>query len=98
MAIVFCFPLATVNVLQAQAPQGFTYQAAVRDAQGRAVAGRQVTVRIALVQGSALGAESYAELHQPTTDAAGLFSIIVGQGTSLTNCTMEDCIDWAAGP
>ena len=97
-AITFLFQLSTFHSAHAQAPQGFTYQAAVRDAQGRAVAGRQVTVRIALVQGTALGTESYAELHQPTTDAAGLFTITVGQGNALTNCTMESCVDWAAGP
>lgn len=98
LAIIFNFQLSTFNSLFAQAPQGFTYQAAVRDAQGHAVAGRQVTVRIALVQGTALGTESYAEMHQPTTDAAGLFTITVGQGNALTNCTMESCVDWAAGP
>lgn len=98
LAIIFNFQLSTFNSLFAQAPQGFTYQAAVRDSQGHAVAGRQVTVRIALVQGTALGTESYAELHQPTTDAAGLFTITVGQGNALTNCTMEACVDWAAGP
>lgn len=98
LAIIFNFQLSTFNSLFAQAPQGFTYQAAVRDAQGRAVADRQVTVRIALVQGTALGTESYAEMHQPTTDAAGLFTITVGQGNALTNCTMESCVDWAAGP
>lgn len=98
LAIIFNFQLSTFNSLFAQAPQGFTYQAAVRDAQGRAVAGRQVTVRIALVQGTALGTESYAEMHQPTTDAAGLFTITVGQGNALTNCTMESCVDWSAGP
>ncbi len=97
-AITFLFQLSTFHSACAQAPQGFTYQAAVRDAQGHAVAGRQVTVRIALVQGTALGTESYVELHQPTTDAAGLFTITVGQGNALINCTMEACVDWAAGP
>ena len=82
----------------AQAPQGFTYQAAVRNNDGTAVANQQVNVRISLVQGSALGVERYAELHTPTTDAAGLFTIVVGQGTGLANCMMADCIDWANGP
>lgn len=82
----------------AQAPQGFTYQAAVRNNDGTAVANQQVSVRISLLQGSALGLEQYVELHSPTTDAAGLFNIVVGQGTSLVNCMMQDCIDWANGP
>jgi len=82
----------------AQAPQGFTYQAAVRNNDGTAVANQQVNVRISLVQDSALGVERYTELHTPTTDAAGLFTIVVGQGTGLVNCMMADCIDWANGP
>ncbi|MBR1549742.1 MAG: hypothetical protein IJ634_03810 [Bacteroidales bacterium] len=98
LAIIFNFQFSIFNSAYAQAPQGFTYQAAVRDAQGHAVANRTVAVRISLVQGNALGAERYAELHNPTTDAAGLFSITVGQGTSLVNTTMELAIDWADGP
>lgn len=92
------FQFSTIHSLWAQAPQGFTYQAVVRNNHGTAVANQQINVRISLVQGSALGVEQYAELHNPTTDAAGLFSVIVGQGSSLTNCTMADCIDWADGP
>lgn len=90
--------LAVAASLWAQAPQGFTYQAAVRNADGTAVANRQVSVRLALLQGGADGAERYAEMHRPTTDAAGLFSIVVGQGHALVNCLMEQCVDWADGP
>lgn len=90
--------MAVALSLWAQAPQGFTYQAAVRNADGTAVSNRQVGVRLALRQGSPDGAERYAENHHPTTDGAGLFSIVVGQGEALVNCTMEQCVDWAAGP
>lgn len=86
------------SILRAQAPQGFSYQAVVRGSNGSAVANQQVNIRISLVQGNALGVEQYAELHTPTTDAAGLFTITVGHGSPLTNCIMADCIDWAAGP
>ena len=98
LVIAAAIILSILNPAQAQAPQGFTYQAAVRNNDGTAVANRQVSVRIALVQGNALGVERYAELHSPTTDAAGLFTIVVGQGMALVNCMMQDCIDWADGP
>ena len=82
----------------AQAPQGFTYQAAVRNNDGSAVTNRQISVRISLVQGTAYGAEQYAEMHHPTTDGGGLFTIVVGQGTALVNGTLESCTDWGNGP
>ena len=82
----------------AQAPQGFTYQAVVRNDDGTPLAHRTIGVRIDLLRGSANGNTVYAELHTPTTDANGLFSIIVGQGVGLVNCPFEDCINWADGP
>lgn len=96
--ILSFFAMLAVATAFAQAPQGFTYQAVVRNNDGTAVANRQVSVRISLVQSSALGVERYAELHTPTTDATGLFTIVVGQGMALVNCMMQDCIDWADGP
>ena len=99
ITLLFAFHFSPFTSVSAQdVPQGFTYQAVVRNAQGAPVANSQVSVRIALLQGSALGSERYAELHTPTTDAAGLFAVVVGQGTALVNCMMEDCIDWADGP
>lgn len=98
LAIILISQVSNLNPVLAQAPQGFTYQAVVRADDGQAVANSQVTVRIGLVQGNALGVEQYAELHQPTTDDAGLFTIVVGQGTALVNCMMADCVDWANGP
>lgn len=84
--------------LRAQAPDGFTYQAVVRNSDGTTVANQQINVRISIVQGNALGVERYAELHQPTTDANGLFTVVVGWGTSLVDCMMARCVDWANGP
>ena len=95
---LLCILSLSFSALHAQAPQGFTYQAVVRNNDGSAVGNRQINVRVSLVQGNALGAEQYAEIHTPTTDGNGLFTIIVGQGLSLVNCIMADCIDWADGP
>lgn len=82
----------------AQVPQGFSYQAVVRNDDGTPLAYRTIGVRIDLLRGSATGDMAYAELHTPTTDANGLFTIIVGQGMGLINCPFEDCIDWSDGP
>ena len=90
--------LLSATLLWAQAPQGFTYQAVVRNADGTAVSNRTVSVKLSFIKGSASGTEGYAELHYPTTDAGGLFTVIAGQGMGLVNCPFSDCVDWTDGP
>lgn len=70
IALLFAFHFSPFTSVSAQdVPQGFTYQAVVRNAQGAPVANSQVSVRIALLQGSALGSERYAELHTPSAQS-----------------------------
>lgn len=90
--------LLGATLLWAQAPQGFTYQAVVRNADGTAVSNRTVSVKLSFIKGSASGTEGYAELHYPTTDGGGLFTVIAGQGMGLVNCPFSDCVDWTDGP
>ena len=80
----------------AQAPQAVSYQAVVRHANNRLAVNQQVAVRISILKGSADGVMVYSELHNPTTNANGLFSVILGQGTpsNLVNSDFS-AIDWA---
>ena len=95
LTIVFALAVAS-GIASAQAPQGFGYQAVVRTAAGSVVASQQVGVRLSVVQGSAEGTARYVETHSVQTDAAGLFTLTVGEGTAATGSFAA--IDWAAGP
>ena len=67
----------------AQAPQGFSYQAVVRDVQNAIVSNQTVDVTLTItaeIDGEAV--QTYAEKHSVTTNANGLFTIVVGQGES----------------
>ena len=67
----------------AQAPQGFSYQAVVRDAQNAIVSNQTVDVTLTItaeIDGEAV--QTYAEKHSVTTNANGLFTLVVGQGES----------------
>ncbi len=67
----------------AQAPQGFSYQAVVRDAQNAIVANQNVEVTLTItaeIDGVAL--QTYTEKHSVTTNANGLLTLVVGQGES----------------
>ena len=97
IAAFLIIAFATISVW-AQSPQGFSYQAVLRNTDGTFVSSRQISVRVGIRHGSATGNEAYAETHSTTTTAEGLFGIVVGQGNSLVNCTFANCIDWANGP
>ena len=67
----------------AQAPQGFSYQAVVRDAQNAIVANQEVDVTLTITaEIDGLAIQTYTEKHSVTTNANGLLTLVVGQGES----------------
>ncbi len=91
--------IATVFLPQqvgGQAPEKMSYQAVVRDASDELVTNTSVGMKISILQGSASGVIVYAETQTPTTNANGLVSIEIGNGT-LVNGNFTT-IDWSAGP
>ncbi len=80
----------------AQTPEAFRYQAVARDGGGQLVVNTAVGLQFQLHQGSASGTVVYAETHSPTTNAQGLFTVGVGEG-SPTSGTFS-AIDWSTGP
>lgn len=86
--------LATV-LLQAQAPQGINYQAVARDASGNALLNVGLQVRFSVHDVSANGNTVYRETHSITTNALGVFSVVIGTGTA--DVGTFSTIDWANG-
>ena len=81
--------------LNAQAPEGFKYQAVLRNTSGEIKAATDAEVEIIILQGSANGTEVYAEAHDITTNSYGLFTLNIGEGSTSDN--LGD-VDWANGP
>ena len=81
--------------LKAQAPQGFNYQATVRNANGDLVVNQNVSFSFDIIQGSQTAAPTYSEDHTLLTDDLGQVSLVIGQGTPTTSVFSE--IDWSIG-
>ena len=79
----------------AQAPQGFSYQAVVRDAQNAIVANQTVDVNVTILQGAAFESAKavFSEKHSAKTNANGLFTITIGS----VNTSDFAKIDWGKG-
>ncbi len=78
-----------------QAPEGFKYQAVVRDAGNTILNNQAVGLRMTIQQGAIGGTSVYSETFAPTTNGYGLVNLEIGNGivTSGTFAT----IDWSAG-
>jgi len=89
------FFLLTVHcsllTLFSQAPQGFNYQAVVRDDAGTVVSDQVVGMKISILKGSVSGTVVYSETHAPTTNSFGLVTLSIGSGTTSDDFS---AIDW----
>lgn len=93
LSFILIFSIAT---LWAQSPQGFTYQAVVRDGSGELVASQTVSFQLSLIQTSATGTVVYTETQSLATDQFGLVSMYIGSGTVVAGTFSS--IPWANGP
>ena len=91
--VTLLFAIATFATLYAQVPKGFNYQAVVRNSAGNLMINRNVGVNISILQGSETGTVVYSQESNVTTNANGLFTLIVGDNSNdFAN------INWANGP
>ena len=80
----------------AQSPNKMSYQAVIRNSSEALVTNTTVGMQISILQGSASGTAVYVETQSPTTNANGLISIKIGDGTVQSGDFTN--IEWANGP
>ena len=86
--------IATIATF-AQAPQGFNYQATVRNSAGALIVNQNVLVKFNVYQNTATGTLVYSENQTATTDDLGHIALVVGQGTATTGTFST--INWGSG-
>ena len=88
--------IATLSLTSfGQAPEGFKYQAVVRDGGGIILTNQTVGYQLTILQTSPSGTAVYTETFSPTTNGYGLVNLEIGTGTTSYDFTT---IDWANGP
>ena len=79
---------------ESQMPKAFSYQAVVRNSQGKVIAKQPVGIKVEILQGSTEGTVVYAETQTPESSQTGTVNLLIGTGT-VTEGTFAD-IDWGA--
>jgi hypothetical protein len=83
MKKIITLSLLLVSILTfAQVPQGISYQAIALNNSGNPVVSSNVGIRLSILDNSASGTVLYTETHTKTTNAQGLFNLVIGQGTA----------------
>ena len=79
----------------AQIVSGMNYQAVIRNSSNALVANATVGMKISILQGSATGTLVFSESHTTTTNANGLATFVIGEGTPIASSFFS--IDWLTG-
>ena len=80
----------------AQVPQGISYQAIALNGSGTPVVSSNVRVKLSVLDNSATGTVLYSETQLKTTNAQGLFNLVIGQGTVVSG--VFSAISWGTNP
>ena len=92
---ILCLAIASLTQLQAQAPQGFNYQATVRNSAGDLIVNTNVYFKFNVIQGSLTAVPIFTETHYVSTDGLGQVNLVIGQGSANTGVFSE--LDWSLG-
>jgi len=92
--ILFLVAVLLSAMTYGQTANGFNFKALVTD-NGNPVANSIITVRVTFKAGSSVKwKETHANVH---TDANGIFSVIMGEGTRVAGVASFDKVDWNVG-
>jgi len=88
-----------MNSLFAQTPQGINYQAVARDLHGKELASQSINVKFTIHRKVTTDSIEWEETHSASTNQFGLFSLVIGNGTSTTvgSASSFSAINWASG-
>jgi hypothetical protein len=79
----------------AQVPQGYNYQAVLRDISGNLITDESITAKFMIMAGNPSGDLVWEEDHTTATNGFGMFNVILGRGTRIDGSALVFSeIDW----
>ena len=93
--LITLLALIVMTTINAQAPQGFNYQATVRNSAGALIVNQSVYFKFNLMLNSQTSVPVFTETHYVPTDDLGQVNLVIGQGTPTTGTFST--INWGTG-
>ncbi len=92
------FLLLFVSVLAFSQNNGINFQGVGRNSSGAVLATQKISLRFSVIQGSETGSVEYLESKEVTTNAQGIFSVVIGDGTQISKTGNFTDINWKINP
>ncbi|WP_412468117.1 hypothetical protein [Pedobacter sp. KLB.chiD] len=86
-----------ISPVFAQAPQQFNYQGVLRNQDGSVVAGKSISLRLSILNGSEQGDVQYTETRNLTTTSLGMYTVAIGSAGAISSSNNFSSINWALG-
>lgn len=77
---------------------GLNFQGVARNESNIVIASQEITLRFSILKGSISGASEYTEIRKTTTNAQGLFSVVIGDTNTISTLGNFNAIDWKFAP
>ncbi|MEP7321786.1 MAG: hypothetical protein ABI761_07695 [Saprospiraceae bacterium] len=83
--IVLLQIICICSMIAQEVPKGMNYQAVARDVKGELIPNKKIGLKISLFSFEGIHhVNHYSETHEVSTNALGLFNLVVGQGLNIT--------------
>jgi hypothetical protein len=92
-SIILFFALMLAAYVQAQTPQALNYQGVARNVSGQPLASQAIGLRLTIMD--AANTALYQETQAVTTNAYGLYNVVIGNGTIVSGSMAN--INWLSG-
>ncbi len=93
--VIILFSIFYSQNSNSQVVTGMNYQSIIRNSSNALVTNTSVGIKISILQGNATGTVVFSESHTTTTNANGLATFVIGEGTPITSTFFN--INWLAG-
>jgi hypothetical protein len=94
-----CLTLLYLTSFSQKIPNSIPFQGIAKDYNGNPVNERKIYIQTNLIAGNIAGTTIYTEEHETTTDALGVFSVMIGQGRRTQGIIQSlSEINWEEGP
>jgi hypothetical protein len=94
--LMILISVAFLTNLNAQT--GLNFQGVARTASNAVIASQDITLKLSILQGSATGLTEYIEVRKVTTNAQGLFTVVIGDSLTISTLGKFSDIDWKLSP
>ena len=85
-------------MINTNAQTGLNFQGVARTTNNVILASQAITIKLSILQGSAMGTAEYAETRRVTTNAQGLFTAVIGDTGAISTLGNFATINWKLTP